>query len=252
MNSRKLRDPRGWNVGLVKALALPDGPFKLYVWLRLNARLDTGTVEISQSDLSRALHKARGTIRANLKTLEQAGVCRTSFPRNPHARGSIQVTDDYWPYERHGVAADDPEMFSYLDQIRKMLAERACIRTPMSTADELLARDWHAQGVTIEQVSQAVLTGCARKYVSWRNGAARAPIGSLAYFQPILEEVKEQKAPDDYWEFTRHRIERMEKLWISGNDPDRFSQPCGTGPTNTQKGESQNMDSVEIVDPGPL
>ena len=236
MNSRKLRDPRGWNAGLVKALALPDSPFKLYVWLRLNARLDTGTVEINQSDLSRALNKARGTIRASLKTLEQAGVCRTSFPRNPHARGWIQITDDYWPYERQGVAADDPEMFSYLDQIRKILAERVCIRTPMSTADELVARDWHAQGLTIEQVSQAVLTGCARKYVSWRNGAPRTPVGSLAYFQPILEEVKEQKAPADYWEFTRHRIERMEKLWISGNDPDRFTQPGRRGPTNTQKG----------------
>ena len=191
MNSRKLRDPRGWNLGLVKALALPDGPFKLYVWLRLNARLDTGTVDISQSDLSRALNKARGTIRASLKTLEQAGVCRTSFPRNPRARGSIQITEDYWPYERQSVAADDPEMLSYLDQIRKILAERACIRTPMSTADELLAREWHAQGVTSEQVSRAVLTGCARKYVSWRNGAPRTPIGSLAYFQPILVEVKE-------------------------------------------------------------
>ncbi len=95
----------------------------------------------------------------------------------------------------------------------------------MSTADELLAREWHAQGVTIEQVGQAVLMGCARKYVSWRNGAPRTPIGSLAYFQPILAEVKDQEAPGEYWEFTRHRIERMEKLWISGNDPDRFTRP---------------------------
>jgi hypothetical protein len=225
MNSRKLRDPRGWNIGLLNALALPDGAFKLYVWLRLNARIDTGTIEISQSDLSRALNKARGTIRANLRTLERAEVCRTMFPRSPHSRGSIQITDDYWPYERQGLAADDPEMCSYLNQIRQILAERVCVRTPMSTADELLARDWYAQGVTIVQVSQAVLTGCARKYVSWRNGAPRTPIGSLAYFQPILKEVKDQEAPGDYWDFTRHRIERMEKLWISGNDPDRFTRP---------------------------
>jgi hypothetical protein len=236
MNSTKLRDPRGWNVGLFKALALPDGAFKLYVWLRLNARIDTGSLETTQLDLSRALNKARGTIRANLKTLERAEVCRMKFPHNPHGRGWLQITDDYWPYERGECTTDDPELCSYLDQIRKILAERACIRTPLSMSDELLARDWHAQGVTIEQISQAVLMGCARKYVSWRNGAPRAPIGSLAYFQPILAEVKDQNAPADYWEFTRYRIERMEKLWVSGEDPDRFACPCTTGNAKAPNG----------------
>ena len=226
MNSRKLRDPRGWNAGLLKALEFPDGPFKLYVWLRLNARIDTGSLETSQSDISRALNKTRGTIRANLQTLEQAGVCRMKFPRNPQGRGWVQITDDYWPYERTGDSeTDDPELRSYLDLIRTILAERACVRTPLSTADELLAREWHEQGVAIEHIGQAVLMGCGRKYVSWRNGAPRTQIGSLAYFQPILAEVKEQKVSAEYWEYTRHRIERMEKLWISGKDPHRFERP---------------------------
>lgn len=226
MNPPRLRDPRGWNAGLIKALILPDGPFKLYVWLRLNVRIDTGSLKTSQSDLSLALNKARSTIRANLKTLEQAEVLRMKFSRDPQGRGWIQITDDYWPYEREdNYNTDDPELCSYLDQIRNILAERACIRTPFSTTDELLARQWYAQGVTIEYVGKAVLMGCGRKYVSWRNGAPHTPIGSLAYFQPILAEVKEQNAPAEYWEFTRHRIERMEKLWISGNDPDRLVRP---------------------------
>jgi len=225
MNSRKPRDPQGWNAGLFKALEFPDGPFKLYVWLRLNARMD-GSLETSQSDISRALNKARGTIRANLQTLEQAGVCRMKFPRDPQGRGWLQITDDYWPYERIGNSeADDPQLRSYLDQVRRILAERACVRTPLSTADELLAREWHEQGIAIEHVGQAVLMGCGRKYVSWRNGAPRTQIGSLAYFQPILAEVKEEKVSAEYWEYTRHRIERMEKLWISGKDPQRFEQP---------------------------
>jgi hypothetical protein len=222
MNSRKLRDPRGWNAGLIKALELPDGPFKLYVWLRLNARIDTGSLETSQSDMSHALKKARGTIRANLQTLEQAGVCRMKFTRDPQGRGWIEITGDYWPYERGSNSqTDDPELRSYLDQIQKILAERACIRTPLSTADELLARQWHEQGVTIEHIRQAVLMGCGRKYVSWRNGAARTQIGSLAYFQPILAEVKGHQASAEYWNYTRDRIIRIEKLWISGKNPDR-------------------------------
>ena len=54
-------DSRPSDAGLLKALALPDGPFKLYVWLRLNARPDTGALEITQGDLARALDKARGS-----------------------------------------------------------------------------------------------------------------------------------------------------------------------------------------------
>jgi DNA-binding MarR family transcriptional regulator len=239
MNSTKLRDPgEGWNVGLHKAFTLPDGPFKLYVWLRLNVRIDTGALEISQSDLSLALNKTRGTIRANLKTLEEAGVCRLKFSHDPQGRGWIEITDDYWPYEREQERkADAPELVSYLEKIRNILDERACIRKPFSTTDELLAREWYAQGVTIECVGQAVLMGCARKYVSWRNGAPHTPIGSLHYFQPILEEVKEQNAPAEYWEYTRYRIERMEKLWISGKDPNRFPRFSPPGNTKIPSGE---------------
>ena len=243
MKAPEMREPRGWNTGFVKALALPDGPFKLYVWLRLNARLDTGTIEISQSDLSIALKKARGTIRANLKTLEEAGVCRTKFPHNPQGRGWIELTDEYWPYQRQqSRATDDPEMNSYLDQIRNILSERACIRKPLLRTDELLAREWYAQGITIEHIRQAVLMGCGRKYISWRNGGPHTPIGSLRYFQPILAELKEEKAPGEYSEFIRERIERTEKLWISGHDPDRFSRPCPPAGDQSDKREVPEAD----------
>ena len=245
MNPPKLRDPRGWNVGLVKALALPDGPFKLYVWLRLNARLDTGSLEISQSDLAIALKKARGTIRANLRTLEEAKVCRAKFPHNPQGRGWIEIADDYWPYERQKASTnDDPEMISYLDQIRNILSARACIRQPLLQTDGLLAREWYARGITIEQIRQAVLMGCGRKYIAWRNGGPHTPIGSLAYFQPILAELNEEKAPAEYWEFIRERIERTEKLWISGHDPDRFLRPCPAA--------GNQSDKKEVSETGPV
>jgi len=245
MKTPEMREPRGWNTGFVKALALPDGPFKLYVWLCLNARLDTGSIEISQSDLALALKKARGTIRANLKTLEEANVCRTKFPHDPQGRGWIELTDEHWPYQRQqSCTTDDAEINSYLDQIRNILSERACIRKPLLRTDELLAREWYAQGISIEHIRQAVLMGCGRKYISWRNGGSHTPIGSLAYFQPILAELTEEKAPADYWEFIRERIERTEKLWISGHDPDRFLRPCP--PAGDQS------DKKEVSETGPV
>jgi hypothetical protein len=227
MNRTKLRDQHGWNLGFIKGFALPDGPFKLYVWLRLNARIDTGTLEISQSDIAKALDKARGTIRNNLEVLQEAGVCRTRFSRDPEGRGWVQITDEYWPYERgEKCQGDDSELRSYLDRIQEIVGQRACIRKPLPASDDLLASQWYKQGVTLEQIAQAVLLGCSRKYVSWRNGAPHTPIGSLAYFESLLRELLEQETSPEYWEFTRHRIERMEKLWFSGKDPDRLANGC--------------------------
>jgi hypothetical protein len=60
--------------------------------------------------------------------------------------GWIQITDDYWPYERSDSAPGDPELRAYLDRIQEMLEERACVRHPLSEADELLAREWYARG----------------------------------------------------------------------------------------------------------
>ena len=208
------RDPQRWNAGLLKALTLADGPFKLYVWLRLNAHLDTGSLEITQGDLAKALDKARGTIRSSLRALERAGVCRIKFPRGgPAARGCIEITDDYWPYERVYAPMDDPGLRAYLDRIRAMLHERACVQCSFSADDARLARDWHARGVPVERIGQAILLGCARKYVSWRNGARRTSIVSLRYFEPLLAELEDQPPAADYWDYTRDRLQRFERQW---------------------------------------
>lgn len=213
MTTRRRYDPQRWNSGFRKALSLPDGPFKLYVWLWLNAPLDTGVVETTQGDLAQSLNKARGTIRANLRTLERAGVCRAKFQNSPVAPGWIQIADDYWPYERiDPETEEDPQLRPYVDKIRAMLNERSCIRSAFSAADDLLAREWYTRGVPIERVGQAILLGCARKYSSWRNGAPRAPIVSLRYFEEILAELEHQEIQADYWDYTRQRIERMEQL----------------------------------------
>jgi hypothetical protein len=49
------------------------------------------------------------------------------------------------------------------------------------------------------KVIPAVLLGCARKYVAWRNNpAVQGPILALRYFTPIIEEIAQQKLdPDD-------------------------------------------------------
>jgi len=212
-----LKNPRGWfaaGVEIEKALTiLSDGAFKLFVYLCLNARRDTGVLEISQTELARNLKKGQQTLRRYFDEMRTAGICQSRFSHSPLGRGMIEISEAYWPYLAN-AEKDAPDAAStYIVDIKKMLMARACVRTSLSTADEILAREWFERGITLEQIERAILMGCSRKYVSWRNNQTRTPIGSLRYFEPILNELQDQKIDPEYWGYVRHRMDRMEKLW---------------------------------------
>jgi hypothetical protein len=78
-------------------------------------------------------------------------------------------------------------------------------RSPLAFIDE--AFHW-------EQISRAILLGCARKYVSMINAGVRTPITSLQYFSDIVEEVSDSAIPESYWEPLRAKVARMEQQWL--------------------------------------
>jgi hypothetical protein len=217
-----LKNPRGWfaaGAEVEKALGiLSDGAFKLFMYICLNARRDTGILEGSQTDLAYQLNKAKGSVRRYLREMERAGLCRTRFDRSPFGRGFVQIDPAYWPYRKPETEPHDNAADEYVSAVRGMIRARACVRQSFSTADEILARQWFERGVSLERIERAILTGCARKYVSWRNNQSVGPIGSLRYFEPVLEELAETpKVGPEYWTYLRSRIERMEKLWIQSH-----------------------------------
>ncbi len=236
-----LKNRKGWfaaGVEVQKAMTmLSDGAFKLFVYLCLHARRDSGLLETSQSDLARAVQKASGTIRSHLREMEAAGICRTQFSHHPLAPGSIQITEEFWPYESTGGdPASQHGSEAFVSEIRKMLQARACVRTSFSVADEILARQWFARGLALESIQQAILLGCARKYMSWRNNESHGPINSLQYFQPVLEELEPQKIAPGYWDYTRYRLQRMEALWEKAHS----KQTPGTDQIATAMKEGAN------------
>jgi hypothetical protein len=222
MNSSplKLKNAKNWfaaGIEVQRAIAiLTDGAFKVFMHICLNAERATGILPTTQGELARTLKKSHGTIRKYLSEMERAGVCRNNFSNNPVARGSVQVSSAYWPYEgQTDVSTQDDGVEPFLMEIRNMLSARACVRISFSTADEVLARKWFHNSIALERIEQAILLGCARKYVAWRNNhAIHGPILTLRYFEPILEEIGKQKLDSDYWEFLRFKIQRQDKLWI--------------------------------------
>jgi hypothetical protein len=215
----RLKNARNWfaaGIEVQQAIeALTDGAFKVFMHICLNAERKTGILHTTQGELARNLRKSHGTIRKLLLEMENAGISRNSFSNSPRTRGSVQVSPTYWPYEREEEYKPDDAADRFVSEIRTMLQERACVRSSFSTADEVLARQWFHAAIPLERIRQAILLGCARKYVAWRNNpAVQGPISTLRYFAPILEEIGQQKLDADYWEFLRGRIQRHEKLWI--------------------------------------
>jgi len=231
MNSSPLRlkNERNWfaaGAEVEQALEiLSDGAFKVFMHICLNAKRETGILHTTQVELARNLKKSHGTIRKYLGEMARGCVCQNHFSNNPVTRGSVQISPAYWPYERETAQSPtDDSADRFIAEIRKMLSARACVRPSFSTADEILARRWFNTSVPLDRIEQAILLGCARKYVAWRNNqAVQGPISSLRYFEPILEEIGKQKLDPDYWTYLRFRIQRQEKLWIEKHQEENRS-----------------------------
>ncbi len=217
-----LKNPRGWfaaGAEVQKAMdLLSDGAFRLFIYLCLNARRDTGVLESSLTQLAKNVKRGQHTLRLYLREMGSAGICRSHFSHSPLGNGTIEVTEDFWPYQRTEQELADSASTEFVIAIKKMLQARACINTSLSAADEILAREWFDCGISLELIEQSLLIGCIRKYVSWRDNQTRTMIGSLKYFQPILEEVKNMKADSEYWAYLRYRLTRMENEWKHNRD----------------------------------
>ncbi|MGH2621255.1 MAG: hypothetical protein ACRDHG_11905, partial [Anaerolineales bacterium] len=224
-----LKNPKGWfaaGAEIETALTLlSDGAFKLFVYLCLQARRDTGVLETTQTELARGLHKGAASLRSYLREMETAGVCRSHFSRSPASRGRIEVTEAFWPYRKPESEKPDPAAEAFVVALKKLLQARPCIQTVFSTADEILARSWFQQGISLDRMEHVILLGCVRKYASWRNHSRQGPIRSLRYFQSVLDELDQPDVGPDYWNYLRLRLDRMEKLWNQDRAPTAPSEP---------------------------
>jgi hypothetical protein len=81
--------------------------------------------------------------------------------------------------------------------------------TPMrvSASDQWLARHFHQDGVPLETVETALLLGSLRRLIRPADAQRLAPIRSLAYFRPVIEELQENPAPENYRDYLRLKLQ---------------------------------------------
>ena len=81
--------------------------------------------------------------------------------------------------------------------------------TPLraSVPDQRQARTWFDRGVLIEVVETALLLASLRRKVRPAGVPPLPRIRSLAYFQPVIEELHEHPVPNGYLEYRVRDIE---------------------------------------------
>src|SRR5664280_630315 len=214
-----LKQPTGWfAAGWEFAQAIPllsDGAFKLYVHPCLMANRHTGRLSATVDELARAMTRAPTAVAMNMKELEERAVC--CVVRDEGSMFMLEISDRFWPYQRHQPPGRSGPEAEFVQNVRGLFLAPACVQASFSAADEKLALGMYRRGVSMEQITRAILLGCARKYVAMLNAGTRTPITSLQYFADIVEEVKESAIPESYWEPLRSKMARMEQQWQKGS-----------------------------------
>jgi hypothetical protein len=79
--------------------------------------------------------------------------------------------------------------------------------TPLrtNTHDQRRARCWFDRGVPLAVVETALLLACLRRNTRPAGVPPLPRIRSLAYFQPVIEELLENPAPEGYLQYLRFK-----------------------------------------------
>ena len=212
----KLKKATGWfpaGDGFLKAMTvLADGPFKVFVYLCLNADRQTATCQSSYQRLAAGVGKSRHTVESYVAELKAKGLCTVLTSRIPYVGSTIRIADEYWPFVTAGEDLGPDSSESYIDSVRKLFVALSCTSGRFGPAEERLAEDFEQKGIPLSVIEDAMMVGACRKYVSWLNNGPSAPIASLHYFDAIIEEVLERPFPPGYREYMQMQVERLARL----------------------------------------
>jgi len=92
-----------------------------------------------------------------------------------------------------------------LEAYRKTPGTMGTIRRP----DRLLAAQLFQRGVSVSVIENAFVLAAARRLMRPAEAQPLATIRSLAYFLPVIEEVQGLRVNPDYFQYLRHKLQRI-------------------------------------------
>jgi len=100
---------------------------------------------------------------------------------------------------------------SYITSVVTLYLEMPDTPLRVSVSDQWLARHFCQDGVPLETVETALLLGSLRRLIRPADAPRLSPIRSLAYFRPVIEELCEHPAPENYREYLRLKLRQVAK-----------------------------------------
>ena len=76
--------------------------------------------------------------------------------------------------------------------------------------DRRLSVELHDRGVSLRTIEEAFLLATARRCLRARDAPPLAPVRSLAYFVPVIEEVMTTPLPDDYGDYLKQKLRKIQ------------------------------------------
>ena len=97
--------------------------------------------------------------------------------------------------------------------------------TPLSAnlQDHRQARRLHDRGIPLRIVESALLLGSLRRLIRPPDLPPLPPIRSLAYFQPVIDELLVHPMPENYLEYLRLKLNRFAARSTSPVQKNTFS-----------------------------
>ena len=92
-----------------------------------------------------------------------------------------------------------------LEAYRKTPGTMGTVRRP----DRVLATQLYQRGVSVSVIENAFVLAATRRLMRSADAPPLSSIRSLAYFLPVIEEVLGLRVNPDYFQYLRHKLERI-------------------------------------------
>jgi len=76
-------------------------------------------------------------------------------------------------------------------------------------ADRMLAAQLHQRGLSVTVIENALVLAATRRLVRPTGAPPLGTIRSLAYFLPVIEEVRELRVSQDYFRYLRNKLANL-------------------------------------------
>jgi hypothetical protein len=97
----------------------------------------------------------------------------------------------------------------YIRQVLEAYRKTPGTMGTVRRADRTVAAQLYQRGLSVKVIENALVLAATRRMIRPTEAPPLGTIRSLAYFLPVIEEVLELRVSPDYFQYLRHKLERV-------------------------------------------